>query len=146
MRHTSVYLAVASVVTFVTAVSIAGSGAAARTATVNVQLGSIANEFALTPSVRSVPAGTVTFVVRNGGHLGHEFVVVKTATPAAKLPMSGGRASEKGSVGEIPEFGAGATKRLTLTLKPGHYALICNVSGHYRGGQHADFTVKATGV
>ncbi len=74
--------------------------------------------------------------------LAHEFVVLATPTLAAKLPMSGGRASEKGSVGEIGEFAAGLTKKLTVTLKPGHYALICNVAGHYTGGQHADFTVK----
>jgi uncharacterized cupredoxin-like copper-binding protein len=29
-----------------------------------------------------------------------------------------------------------------LTLKPGHYVLICNLSGHYTSGQHVDLTVK----
>ncbi len=27
-------------------------------------------------------------------------------------------------------------------LKKGHYALICNLPGHYQGGMHADFTVR----
>ena len=33
------------------------------------------------------------------------------------------------------------TKMLTLTLKPGHYVLICNLPAHYKAGQHVDFTV-----
>ncbi|MEA2312683.1 MAG: hypothetical protein QOE28_2651, partial [Solirubrobacteraceae bacterium] len=36
----------------------------------------------------------------------------------------------------------GAAKALTLNLKPGHYALICNLPGHYTAGMYADLTVK----
>jgi uncharacterized cupredoxin-like copper-binding protein len=36
----------------------------------------------------------------------------------------------------------GATKALSLTLKPGHYAIICNLPGHYAGGMYTDLTVK----
>ena len=35
-----------------------------------------------------------------------------------------------------------ATETVTLPLKAGHYALICNLPGHYAAGQHADFTVR----
>ena len=31
---------------------------------------------------------------------------------------------------------------LSLTLKKGHYALICNIGSHYSTGMRADFTVK----
>ena len=31
---------------------------------------------------------------------------------------------------------------MNLTLKPGHYSLICNLPGHYRTGQFADFYVR----
>jgi len=29
-----------------------------------------------------------------------------------------------------------------VNLKAAHYALICNLPGYYRAGQHIDFTVK----
>jgi uncharacterized cupredoxin-like copper-binding protein len=29
-----------------------------------------------------------------------------------------------------------------LTMKRGHYALICNLPGHYKTGQFADFYVR----
>src|SRR2546425_1192379 len=35
----------------------------------------------------------------------------------------------------------GQTKPLVITLLPGHYALMCNLPGHYRMGMHQDFTV-----
>jgi len=77
--------------------------------------------------------------VRGSGE--HELVVIKTSTKASKLKVSGGKASEKGTVGEV-ELGKGKSKNLTLNLKKGHYALICNMPGHYKGGMHVDFTVK----
>jgi len=87
--------------------------------------------------------GKVTFVVRNRGKLTHEFVVIKTAKLAGNLKAPGeNEASEKGAVGEIEELKPGQTKRLTLTLKKGHYALICNLPGHYGQGQFVDFYVR----
>jgi uncharacterized cupredoxin-like copper-binding protein len=71
----------------------------------------------------------------------HELVVIKTNTSAAKLPVKNGEASEKGSVGEV-ELAGHKTKSLTLNLKKGHYALVCNVKGHYMAGMRSDFTVK----
>ncbi len=56
--------------------------------------------------------------------------------------MDGAQASEKGAVGEVEDLGQGDTKKLTLNLKKGHYALICNLPGHYKGGMYADFTVR----
>jgi uncharacterized cupredoxin-like copper-binding protein len=94
----------------------------------------------------AVPAkaapGKVTFVVRNVGKLKHEFVVIKTKRAASKLPVKGAKAVETGRVGKIPQFGPGQTKRLALTLKAGHYALICNLPAHYKAGQRSDFNVK----
>ena len=98
-------------------------------------------EFKLTPSVKRVAAGKVTFSVRNAGQLPHELVVLSTKAPAAKLPTKGAVADDTGTVGKIPTFTPGTTKTLTLTLKPGHYALICNLPGHYKAGQFADLTV-----
>lgn len=43
--------------------------------------------------------------------------------------------------GEIEEFKPGLTKRITLTLKPGKYVLLCNVPGHYKRGQAISLVV-----
>jgi uncharacterized cupredoxin-like copper-binding protein len=100
-----------------------------------------AKEFTLTPSAPSTPAGKVTFAVRNAGSIPHEFVVIRTPKPAANL-LKGDEADEAGSVGEIGDLPAGATKKLTVKLTPGHYAFVCNLPGHYKAGQYADFTAK----
>src|SRR3954464_2205896 len=83
----------------------------------------------------------VTFAVRNVGKIKHEFVVLKTKKPAGSLG-DGKRVPEAGNVGEVGDLRPGQSKRLTLRLKPGHYALICNLPGHYAAGMHQDFTVK----
>lgn len=116
----------------------------AKTTVVKVTLGSKANEYSLVPSVRSIPKGSVTFVVTNRGKLKHEFVVLKTKTAAGKLPMEpdGKQADETGSIGEISDFSPGLTKRLTLKVGKGHYVLLCNMPLHYKKGQHSDFNVK----
>ena len=73
----------------------------------------------------------------------HEFVVLKTAKAAGDLVAQGAaEAPEKGAVGEIPELKPGAVKRLTLSLRKGHYSLICNLAGHYSNGQFVDFYVR----
>lgn len=100
------------------------------------------DEFSLRASPKSISAGKVTFSVKNNGSDRHELVVLRTSTAASKLPQSGGRASEKGRVGDTGVFAGGASKKLTLTLKKGHYVLICNLPGHYTGGMRSDFTVK----
>jgi uncharacterized cupredoxin-like copper-binding protein len=88
-------------------------------------------------------ATRVTFVVRNAGKMTHEFVVLRTAKAAGRLAAPGAKeAPETGAAGEIAEIKPGAVKRLTLTLKKGHYALICNLPGHYSLGQFVDFYVR----
>jgi uncharacterized cupredoxin-like copper-binding protein len=99
------------------------------------------SDFKVTPAKSTVSHGKVTFDVKNSAGMEHELVVIKTNTKAAKLKLVNGKASEKGSVGEV-ELAAHKSKRLTLNLKKGHYALICNVGGHYMAGMHADLTVK----
>lgn len=92
-------------------------------------------------STRTVPAGKVTFVVRNAGAMAHEFVVIRTNRLPSALPMKGHKASEAGAKGEIEAFAPGRTKRLTLTLAPGKYVLLCNLPGHYKRGQFVGFVV-----
>lgn len=98
-------------------------------------------EFSVLPAYQGAPVGTVTFTVKNVGKIEHEFVVVKTLRPAGNL-LKGAEASEAGAVGEISSVKPGKTKKLALTLKAGHYSLLCNLPGHYKGGQFADFYVR----
>jgi uncharacterized cupredoxin-like copper-binding protein len=116
----------------------AASPAPAVGHTVNASL----KEFSINPSVSQAAAGKVAFHVRNSGTQTHEFVVLRTDKPAASLPIRGGRADETGNVGETRDLSPGASKTVTLNLKAGHYALVCNLPGHYLAGQHSDFTVK----
>jgi hypothetical protein len=96
----------------------------------------------LTASKSHGPLPKVTFVVTNAGKLKHEFVVLKTNTPAGNLAKVGVKeAPETGAVGEIGEIPAGKTKTLSLKLRQGHYALICNLAGHWNNGQFADYYV-----
>jgi uncharacterized cupredoxin-like copper-binding protein len=126
------------------AVAVAGAGVIAAGAvpalaatTVNEKL----SNFKIT-GASSAKAGKVTFKVKNAASFEHELVVIKTSTKASKLKTtSSGKAVTTGKRGEV-EVGGSATKNLTLTLKKGHYALICNVGNHYKQGMYKDFTVK----
>jgi uncharacterized cupredoxin-like copper-binding protein len=99
-------------------------------------------EFKVLPSNSTVASGKVVFKVHNAGTVTHEFVVLKTNHPASKLPLYKGRADESGNVGETGDLKPGQSKNIALVLPPGHYALICNLPGHYLAGQHTDLIVK----
>ena len=103
---------------------------------VKVDLG----EFKVTPSTAKGIAGRVAFQVKNTGNVPHELVVIRTNKPASDL-AKGARADESGNQGETGDLKPGESKSISLKLKPGHYALICNIPGHYRSGMHTDFTV-----
>jgi len=136
MRKLPVLLAVAAV----TAVSI--GVVAAHAVTRNNAVSVSVNEFNVIPAVQGASAGKVTFSVKNTGKAEHEFVVLKTLRPAGSLSSHGGEASEAGNIGEIGSVKPGQQKKLTLTLKKGHYSILCNLPGHYAGGQFVDFYVR----
>lgn len=115
----------------------ASTPAAAQASTVKV----VIKEWSFKASTASVRAGKVTFVVRNAGTMKHEFVVLRTDRAPRALAMKGKQAVEAGMKGEIEEFKPGLSKRLTLTLKPGKYVLLCNMPGHYKRGQAVRFVV-----
>lgn len=97
----------------------------------------------------TVPAGPVTFTVTNEGVKTHEFVVLQTDTQASGFPIVSfegekDRIDEDAdgeNLGETGDMEAGTTKTLTIDLAAGHYALICNLAGHYRMGMFSDLTV-----
>ena len=103
------------------------------------------DEFSVFPGTQGAPVGKVRFVVTNIGKVEHEFVVLKTAKPAGNL-LGGdhgpNRADERGAVGEIGGIPPGQARTVNLVLKRGHYALVCNLPGHYKTGQFADFYVR----
>lgn len=90
-------------------------------------------------------AGTVLFRVTNRGPDEHEFIVVRTD---GSLPLRPDGitldedALQKNIAGSIEPAPAGKTNVLRLQLKPGSYALVCNMFGHYMGGMHAELVVR----
>jgi uncharacterized cupredoxin-like copper-binding protein len=122
----------------------ANGGGGGGGTTVNVTL----SEFKVELDKTEIPAGQVTFQVKNTGSLVHEFVVFKTDDAASALP----KASEEDevneddpsleSMGEVEDVAAGSTKSFSADLEPGSYVAICNVEGHYMAGMHVAFTVQ----
>ncbi len=113
---------------------------------VSVDLGS----YFLTPSIASVPAGTVDFTITNSDtppSRDHVFIVIKTDLPADGLTMAG-RSADPAASGsvllEIPreDLTPGATVTASLELDAGSYVLICNRGSHYTQGMTAAFTVE----
>jgi len=101
-------------------------------------------EYEIQLSATSAPAGTVIFNVTNAGTIVHEFVILKTDVLAADLPLAGDSVDEGAfnAIGEVEETEPGGSGTFTATLEPGHYAIICNVSGHVSQGMVTDFTVN----
>ncbi len=124
------------------------SAAKAPTTTVAVAVGDTsgtADAMTMTVDPATAPAGKVKFVVTNNGTILHEMVVVKL--PAGKtfdqitVNAKTNRISESANVGEVGNVPKGKTKSVTLTLKKGNYALVCNIAKHYGLGMRAGFTV-----
>jgi uncharacterized cupredoxin-like copper-binding protein len=134
-------------VTRPTAAPAVARAAVAPTGPVAVSL----DQWSITPQTSTVAAGPVTFDVSNDGSITHEFVVMRTDTPAADFHI-GSFEGEKPrvnedtvgtNVGETGDMEAATTKSVTIDLKPGHYVFMCNLPAHYGLGMHTDFTVSA---
>jgi uncharacterized cupredoxin-like copper-binding protein len=98
-------------------------------------------------SADTVPAGDVKFEVSNGSKdTVHEMLVLPLPADGAALPYSAKDArfdeEKAGSLGEVEELQPGKSGDLTLTLKPGKYALACNVANHFANGMWTVLTVK----
>jgi len=118
------------------------AGAApARGGTVNATL----TEMKIAVDRNSIPAGPVTFVVKNSGAVVHELVVLQTDVPQDKLAADAaqaGKVVETGNLGETGDVNVGESKTFAVTLPAGHYVLMCNEVGHYTSGMHMAFTVN----
>lgn len=134
-------LATLLAITAALAVGCSSAAAAPQGGTVNATL----SDMKISLDRTSVPAGPVTFVVKNTGAVEHELVVLQTDTAQDKIAMDmdeAGKMDETGNVGETGDMNAGETKSFTVTLPAGHYVLICNEIGHYAAGMHLTFTVN----
>jgi uncharacterized cupredoxin-like copper-binding protein len=101
-----------------------------------------------------VPEGNVNFLVSNDGAKKHEFVVLQTKTAADAFPIvsfegEANRINEDAAgvtnVGETGDMEAGSQKLLSINMAAGHYAVVCNLPGHYKMGMHQDFWVVPKG-
>jgi uncharacterized cupredoxin-like copper-binding protein len=95
----------------------------------------------------TVPAGEVTFEVKNDSKaVVHEMIVraIADATKPLAFDAKDNRVVEDkaSDLGEVAELDPGKSGKLVLTMKPGTYLLYCNVAGHYMTGMWATFTVK----
>ncbi len=108
----------------------------------------------------TVPPGQVSFRVTNAGALNHELVVMplgKGQYPGQRAIGPDGKVDEAGSLGEASRtcgadrgddnpsnngIARGASGWTTITLTPGRYELICNITGHYWTGMYAELDVS----
>lgn len=109
-------------------------------------VGATLHDFRISASTTTVRSGTVVFQVHNDAPVTHEFVLVRTNLPAARLPIAADGLSVDEdalqSVGELSEVPAGDVTTLSLHLAPGHYVVFCNLEGHYLGGMRAGIEVN----
>ena len=102
-------------------------------------------EYSIKLNRSSDSSGRITFSIRNGGAAVHEFIVLKTRLAAERLPRKGDKVDEHAAgrlVDEAEGIKPGTTAKLSVTLKPGTYVLLCNLAGHYLGGMRASFRVR----
>ena len=88
---------------------------------------------------KTIKAGKVTFAVKNiSKETIHELIVSPINNADETLPYLNNENrvdEEHGShLGEVSELKAGESGALTINLKPGMYALFCNIPNHYMAG------------
>jgi uncharacterized cupredoxin-like copper-binding protein len=113
----------------------------------------------MTATPSTVPAGNVTFIVKNTGTIDHEAVVLQLTAGQTwdKLPVDNGgdppapvttgadKVSETGNIGETgdPNLKPGTSRTFVIkNMKSGNYAIVCNIAQHYGMGMRAQFTVS----
>ena len=95
-----------------------------------------------------MPAGTVSFRIRNQGPTTHELIVVRTDRSPDKLPLQddGLTVDEEGDGVHLLDEAEGLDiddrQTMVLDLAAGDYVLYCNLEGHYLGGMYAALTVR----
>ena len=105
-------------------------------------------DFEVRQEATVVPAGTVSFLIRNQGPTTHEVIVVRTDLAPDKLPLqSDGLTVDEEERGvkfleEVEGLDIDDRETLILDLAPGRYVLYCNLEGHYLGGMYEALIVR----
>jgi uncharacterized cupredoxin-like copper-binding protein len=105
-------------------------------------------DFEVEQEATAVPAGTVSFRIRNQGPTTHEVIFVRTDRAPDDLPLQGDglTVDEEGPgikfLGEVEGLDIDDRQTVALDLAPGHYVLYCNLEGHYLGGMYEALTVR----
>jgi len=93
-------------------------------------------DFEIALDTHTIPAGPVTFRIKNVGPSPHDFGVVQ----------GGGASKEKGITGQVLKksetMNANQTAALTLDLPPGTYDVVSTVFGDVQHGMIAMLTVR----
>ena len=134
-----------------------GEAAASSAASFSVTCGEISpaamggveateKDFSIALSPGEVPAGDVTFDIKNEGPQTHEFVVFKTDLSPESLPTNeDGTVDQEGKgvthIDEVEDVVSCSAESLDVSLKAGSYVIICNLPGHYASGMRSAFTV-----
>ena len=107
----------------------------------------------LTADQATLPHGTVSFLVTNGGSIKHEMVILPlpaSQAVGARPIGADAKIDEAGSLGEASNTNGkgagqgivpGASSWMTVTLAPGQYELVCNLPNHYTAGMYTQLTV-----
>jgi uncharacterized cupredoxin-like copper-binding protein len=128
---------------------------AAKKPKVDIEL----REWNVTLSAESVPAGEIDFSVKNKGKETHEVAIIKLNTddPVGRLPIDKHGAIDEASmtfgkiIDEFEDMTPGKKEKKTINLKPGRYAIICNmvekesdgtIEAHYSMGMSAQLKVE----
>jgi uncharacterized cupredoxin-like copper-binding protein len=105
-------------------------------ATINVTAGK-PSELAFKLSKTSlVPAGKVTFKVKNAGKIVHDFKICTKVVKASTANVCVGKVTKR--------LAAGQSATLTVTLKKGTYEYICTVPGHSAAGMKGMLGIGTT--
>ena len=129
-------LALGALLAVGTSVALSGGSAFAQAST---RMTITMMEYQIITERPDVPAGEVVFDVVNTGEEVHELVLIKSDLDTAALPPSNVKDEvDEAAIGEfIGAFEDVQTAGLAtgaLTLSPGRYILLCNLTGHYKGG------------
>ena len=106
------------------------------------------DDFRVMQETTVVPAGTVSFLIRNQGPTTHEVIFVKTDRAPGRLPLQddGLTVDEEGDgikfLEEVEGLDIDDRETLILDMAPGHYVLYCNLEGHYLGGMYEALVVR----
>ncbi len=103
------------------------------------------SDYAINLSQSTAKSGSITFHVKNQANdISHSFVIIKTDLDAANLPTDSAGNVDMGQLQQVESatLNPGESKDVTATLDAGHYAIICDLPGHYAMGMYTNFTVQ----